>query len=77
MYMGCSLDRAALSFMKYGVTGSIKTPSGYLWMLPKYLYTEELQARVTAQHLQHLLQHFYLPEDISITFAVTNEKPND
>lgn len=54
----------------FGVACLIEVTDRRYWLYPAVKYSEELQARVTAEHLKKLFSHFLLPDDLYITFFV-------
>ena len=54
----------------FGVACLIETKDHRYWLLPKYKYKDELQARVTAQHLEKMLNHFSFNDDLRICYFV-------
>lgn len=55
---------------KFGVACLIETKDHRYWLEPKYLYKTELQARVTAQHLEKMMDHFSFSDDLRICYFV-------
>ena len=54
----------------FGVACLIETLDHRYWLLPKYLYKDELQAKITQQHLEKMFDHFSLIDDLRICFFV-------
>ena len=54
----------------YGVACLIECVDRRFWLFPKFFYKDELQARVTVQHLEKLMSHFLPDDDLHICFFV-------
>ena len=54
----------------YGVACLIECVDRRFWLFPKYFYKDELQARVTVEHLTKLMSHFVENDDLHISFFV-------
>ena len=54
----------------FGVACLIEDTDRRYWLYPAVKYSQELQARVTSEHLTKLFSHFQLPEGLYISFFV-------
>lgn len=54
----------------FGVACLIECSERRFWLMPKYHYKDEIQARVTAEHLTKMMEHFTYDDDLHICFFV-------